>query len=366
MLPKVVVRFADDQAYNTTEHAFDQEVRLVSKLDGPWKYLLGLYYQHLKFLDGGNDYYAGAAADNPYDSTDIYNFTDLTHLEQKAIFGELAYTLGDRTTITLGARNSDYKKEITSFSAGALAGGESTTTVSGSQNKPTFKANISYKAIGQMMLYGEFAQGFRFGKPVAPYPASCNNGNGYVAGTDIPINGGFLKSDSVNSFELGEKAEFLDKRFTLNSDVYYIKWTNLPMTVIASCEFPINESAGKAQSKGVELEAKFLIVDGLRVDFSGSLLKAQLVGDNPGIGADGARLPGSPEHQYSLGLQYAFSLANLPGYVHAEYARLGGFHTNVQNLGPVVGDYGQLNASDRRTGADQAAVDERRVAEGRE
>jgi iron complex outermembrane receptor protein len=148
----------------------------------------------------------------------------------------------------------------------------------------------------------------------------------------------------VNSFELGEKAEFLDKRFTINADMYYIKWTNLPISVIAACKFPIDESAGKAQSKGVEFESKFLIVDGLRVDFSGSLLKAQLVGDNPGIGADGTRLPGSPEHQYSLGLQYAFSLANNPGYVRTEYTRLGGFHTYVQSLGPIVGDYVQLNA----------------------
>jgi outer membrane receptor protein involved in Fe transport len=332
------------QQYDTKETGYNQEIRLVSKLEGPWKFLVGLYYQRLKFFDGGNDYYTGAAADNPYASADLYSFTDLTHLEQKAIFGEVAYTIGNRTTITLGARDSDYSKRTIDYSAGALAGAASTTEVNGSQNKPTFKANISYKASDQVMVYGEFAQGFRFGKPVAPYPSICNDGTGHVVGTDVPINGGFLKSDSVNSFELGEKAELLDKRLTVNSDVYYIQWKNLPISVIASCQFPIDESAGKAQSKGVEFEAKLLIVEGLRVDFSGSLLKAQLVGDNPGIGAGGARLPGSPEHQYSVGLQYAFALMNLPGYLRTDYVRLGSFHTDVQNLGPEVGDYGQLNA----------------------
>ena len=53
--------------------------------------------------------------------------------------------------------------------------------------------------------------------------------------------------DSVLSFELGEKVRFDDRRFTVNADVYYIKWTNIQQVVSLTCGYPYNTNAGNAR-----------------------------------------------------------------------------------------------------------------------
>jgi outer membrane receptor protein involved in Fe transport len=332
------------QAYDTETHGFNEEIRLVSKSPGPLKYVAGLYYQRTTFADAGHDWYSGAPADNPFGGGALlYEFTDDTFLRQKAVFGELSYTLFDRLTLTGGMRRSDYDKSITTYSSGTLAGNTSSTTMGMSEKKSIFKGNISYRIRENSMVYAEFSQGFRFGMPISPYPATCDDGTGHVAGTDQPIEGGFLKSDSLNNYELGGKFTLAENRIQLNTALYRIDWKNLPVSILPACNFPVFANAGHARSRGIEVQSQIAVMKGLLFQLNGSLQKAYLVGDNPGIGSDGDRLPGSPEHQYSVGLQYAFQAFELPGYVHTDYTRLGGFYSNVQRLGPLVGDYGQLN-----------------------
>jgi len=74
--------------------------------------------------------------------------------------------------------------------------------------------------------------------PSLPIPAGLS----YV--TKQPAYG----PDSVLSFELGEKARFDDRRFTLNADVYYIKWTNIQQVVSLTCGYPYDTNAGNARA----------------------------------------------------------------------------------------------------------------------
>ena len=333
------------QRYGTVTHGFNQELRLVSKLSGPFKYVGGLYYQRITFADAGDDWYEGASAENPYGGfADAYRFTDNVYLSQKAAFGELSYTLLNKLTFTAGLRRSEYGKTITSFATGPLNDGTSLTTVGMTEKKSAAKGSISYSIRAGAMIYGEFSQGFRFGMPLTPYPASCNDGTGHVAGTDVPISGGFLKSDSLNNYELGGKFTLADSRVQINTALYRIDWKNLPtLFILPTCNFAVYENAGQARSEGIEMESRIAVLKGLVLNLNGSLQHAYLTGNNPGIGPEGARLPGSPKYQYSAGLEYAFTAFHLPAYLHGEYVRLGGFYTDIQRLGPQVGDYGELN-----------------------
>jgi outer membrane receptor protein involved in Fe transport len=332
------------QLYNTETHGFNEEIRLISKDAGPFKYVAGLYFQRTSYSDAGQDFYGGNAAVNPFgtDAT-LYVFTDDTDLRQRAAFGELTYDILKNLSVTAGGRRSDYQKTTTSYSSGPLAGGTTLTTVGMDEKKTTSKANISYKPVEGATVYAEFSQGFRFGKPITPYPVSCDDGTGHVEGTDVPINGGFLKSDSLNNYELGGKFLLADKRVSVDAALYRIDWKNLPVLIIPACKFPVYENAGKARSQGIEIQSQIAVLTNLLVDLGASVQRAHLVGNNPGVGSDGDRLPGSPNHQYSVGVTYRFNAFQLPGYVRADYMRLGGFYSNIQRLGPEVGDYGQLN-----------------------
>src|SRR5271170_4293995 len=92
------------------------------------------------------------------------------------------------------------------------------------------KLNLSYEPSTDLTVYGTVAKGSRpggFNLPIplpsaevlAINPYAYNCGAGAVTVTSQPS----YTPDSVLSFEVGEKAKFDDRRFTVNADIYYIK-----------------------------------------------------------------------------------------------------------------------------------------------
>ena len=80
------------------------------------------------------------------------------------------------------------------------------------------------------------------------------------------------------------------------------------------------------------------------VNLSSSYVDAELTEDAPALNAEkGARLPGSPKYNASLGLEYRFALKGYDGYLRSDYAYVGGFYNNLQESGTEAGDYGKLN-----------------------
>ncbi len=63
------------------------------------------------------------------------------------------------------------------------------------------------------------------------------------------------------SIEVGEKARFADRRFTVNADVYYIKWNNIQQLIELTCGYPYDTNAGNARSYGPELEMAAQVTD---------------------------------------------------------------------------------------------------------
>src|SRR5690606_39955898 len=111
------------------------------------------------------------------------------------------------------------------------------------------------------------------------------------ADTRDPIN-----SDSIWSYEVGAKTTLAVGRVTLNGALYYIDWKDIPVTFLLQCAFSYAANAGKASSRGAELELTALLADGLTANIGGSYTKAVLEEDTPaetGLGGiEGDRLPG--------------------------------------------------------------------------
>lgn len=341
------------QIFGTTTDGVSEELRFVSNQFGPWQYIAGYFFEHLIETSTGTDYYSGSPALSPYSSptSEIYAFTDKTWLRQNAVFGELSYSIIPQLTLTAGSRRSDYNKADGGANSVAFGGGGpevENATLNTSQVKTTWKASISYKPTEEAMLYALWSQGFRLGSPLSPIinPA-CNDGTGHVVGySDYPLNGASLKSDSLTNYELGAKFQLLQKRLNLNAALYEIDWVNLPITVFvpSPCAASLSLNAGKARSRGIEVESDLLLVQGLKFDLSGSFNKAVLNGDSPGIGTDGQRLPGSPQYQFATGLQYGFNVGQLPTYVRGDYMRVGSYFNDVAQTAPREGDYGRFDA----------------------
>jgi len=64
----------------------------------------------------------------------------------------------------------------------------------------------------------------------------------------------YYAPDDIWSIEVGEKARFDDRRFTVNADVFYVKWHNIQQLIVLTCGYPYNTNVGDAKSYGPEIE----------------------------------------------------------------------------------------------------------------
>ena len=78
--------------------------------------------------------------------------------------------------------------------------------------------------------------------------------------------------------------------------------------------------------------------------FGGSYANSELRTDTPSLNAEsGDPLPGAPDYNISLGLQYDQQLMQYPAFIRADYTYVGGFYNNLQETGAEAGRYGQAN-----------------------
>lgn len=338
------------QIYTTDARGFSQEARLVSHWNKPLQFIVGLYYEDLSLSEYAHSFFGGDAARNPFGQLSLYESLTDTELRQKAAFGELSYKLTERVEITLGARAFNYDRTNTShLIGGAFVEVPSTDKFDADESDESYKANATFRTGEKSLLYAQWSQGFRVGRPLPPFPSTCDiDGNGLVDGiaTPVPVSGASVRSDSLDNYELGAKFALLDDRATVNASLYQIKWDGLPVEAFGaqSCVVPAYINAGKARSRGVEFESAFRLAANLQVNLGASWGKAKLDGDAPSIGADGDRLPGSPKSQFSVGVQYMLHLAEMPAFVRGDYAYIGTFFNKPGERGLEAGGYGLLSA----------------------
>lgn len=334
------------------------EVRLVTKLDGDWNFLAGLYYEDLDD-DGVFEYrwFGDPATDVFAPGAEFISIGfDRRNLTQKAAFTEVSWEFLEGLTLTGGVRAYKYERTFEGDGSGVFGGGSSRTSTDASGE--TFRANLSYKLSDDAHVYLGWSQGFRLGKPQRPFdsPGVCDlDGNGVMDGSTIPVAAtGNLSSDEVDSYELGGKFALFDQRLTVDAAVFRMEWSGLPVRVLApsvpqGCGFAFQSNAGDALSEGVEFQATYQVTEPFRIDFGGSWIDARLTEDVPALGARADnRLAGSPKVNANLGLQYSFELGGHEAVVRADSIYVGRFFGDIlESPTTESGDYVKLDVSGR-------------------
>ena len=294
-----------------------------------------------RFPDPSQPQYPSAQAANP--NGVIFNDNNPNVLKQEAIFGEVGYKFTDELKLTTGLRVFRYTEENHADQAGlGTASVNQDHTIldqntSGTSVLP--KVNLSFTPTADLTVYTTLAKGSRPGGFNLPIPLptatvlqnnpsayNCgNNGTNQVYVTAQPSFG----TDSVWSLEVGEKARFDDRRFTVNADVYYIKWTDIQQVLSLTCGYPYNTNAGNAKSYGPELEMSAVIVDGLTFGVSGAYTQAFI--SDPTAAAQGSGIsPGTrvlnvPKYTAVASLNYTTALTS---------SLSGNFHLGSSTTGP--------------------------------
>jgi len=233
----------------------------------------------LRFPNPALPPYPNAQAANP--NGVVFNDNDDEILKQAAVFGEATYKITDALKLTGGVRVYYFQVNYHAQQAGfgtASANQDAQIIIQSFNNNATLpKLNLSYEPNPDLTVYSTIAKGSRPGGVNLPIPlptpevvainkSAINCAVGPVSVTSQPS----YSPDSVYSYEVGEKARFDDRRITVDSAFYYIKWVHIQQVLDLTCVYPYDTNAGNAYSYGPELEVTALVAPGLTLDVSGA------------------------------------------------------------------------------------------------
>lgn len=324
---------------------FSEELRMASSGSGPFQWVGGFFFTDLHSgysTRNQNTAFASAQAcftpyagnncppGDTYSPTNggpsanpdgiLYNVNNPNTLKQNAIFGEASYRILPTVKVTGGLRFYTFDVRSTNYAAGAgTASGNATATLGsahGSGSGALPKLDISYTPTSDLTLYTTVAKGARPGGVNVPIPLStssyyyCGPGSG---SSYLNSQQGYYGPDGIWSFELGEKARLADRRFTINADIFYVKWTDIQQIFILTCGYSFNTNAGEAKSYGPEIEISAKLTDSLTANVSGAYTQAFI--SSPSIPAGLTISAGTPINnipRYTVGASLEYDTA-LPG-----------------------------------------------------
>ena len=307
----------------------------------------------LRYPDAALPPYPSPEAANPEGV--IFNDNNPNVMRQWALFGETSYKVLDDLKLTVGLRYFKFNIKNHADQAGlgtASANQDHTlldTSAQGSAVLP--KLNLAYTPTADLTVYGTIAKGSRPGGVNLPIPIptvqqleenpaayNCNVPLANQLNPSLPVPPGSYVSkqpgygpDSVWSYELGEKWRFDDRRFTIDGDIYYIKWTDIQQVVSLTCGYPADINAGNAQAYGPEIETSSRITQELTFNLSYAYTHAVINDPNAAAQASGfypgIRVINVPKYTAIASLDYQHPLTD---------KLTGVFHLTSSLVGPIL------------------------------
>jgi iron complex outermembrane receptor protein len=307
---------------------FSEELRLESDWNDRVRSTFGLYYFDGAYeLDQSTNIFGGLAA-RPY-------FRQET--TSTALFGQVDWSVTDAITLSIGGRYNDEEKEacginqnpanaagpaLLSFGSCGIAGRAAqnlvntyvdvvtgqTRTATGKESWSKFnpRVNVSWQIDDAKLAYLTYSEGFRSG-----------GFNGRAAGADTL---GPYAPESVESFELGFKSQWLDNRFRMNLTAFSTDYLDKQEDVVfpdpALGTVTLVQNAASATIRGAEVELLAIPTEGLTLGLNLGFLDAKydewrVPGLTGGIvDKSGFELRRAPEYTAAFNAQYEQALGN--------------------------------------------------------
>lgn len=314
------------------EDSFTQELRLVSKNDSMFSWIVGAYYNNIEFSDLSQEFTPGFsqfAVDN-FGGEQIrpdeleYIAPSRSETTEKAVFGELNLELSRQLNVTLGARFYEYKSSYAADSDlplyNTLYEGAGPTDIDLELNDVKvkddgnlFKLNVAYQFTPDVMSYFTISEGFRLGgsNGTAACPDNIDDIERQII-CALPYEFAY-KPDTTTNHELGFKSTWLNNQLHFNAAIFYVEWDDAQVdTSTENGESPITINAAKAKSRGVEVSTRAAINESIMSYATYAYTKAELSEDASLLenALSGDRLPGTPEHQFSVGVNFNTEIYN--------------------------------------------------------
>lgn len=289
---------------------------------------------------------------------------DVTNM---ALFGQANWQLNEQFSVTGGLRFTSDELEyvhvrapgvdaatglpataggISGLPAGGTiaGGGNGTNRSAGSSDNTNVSGRISvqYEPTDDLLFYGSYTRGYK--------GPAFNVFFNHVAPTNaIPI-----AEEISDAYEIGFKAQFLDRRLTVNGAIFDATYDGFQANnfVLLNNAIVSNlTNAGTVNTQGYELDVTFVPVNDLTLRASVAYADAKVERFNPNPltnapdARNGTKLPLAPELSYNVSADYDREVgSNMRLWLSASYAYTDDQFSDLGNAGPIE-NYGILNAS---------------------
>jgi len=243
--------------WNIWNHTFSQELRFNgSALQEHLDYTFGAYYAN-----------STSGLEGIVDIPGLFAYQeDPVVSRNKSVFAHAMYRIKEHLEVSAGVRFTDESKQYTftrlnpvnMFPVNAIHG--QIGYYEG--NRLDYRLAGTWHLGANTMLYASYATGFR-GGGINPRP--------FIPAQVLPF-----QPEELESYEIGLKTDFLDRRLRVNGALFFNNYEKILVTItngfagFPRSAIPIN--AGEAEVRGAEVEVTAYPVEGLAIDVSYSYL----------------------------------------------------------------------------------------------
>ncbi len=282
---------------------FNEDIRLTSKSEGAWSWIVGAFYQDGETF-GGQDVLL------PDFGFNSINASNLLSSESWAIYGEASRTSEDeKWVLTIGGRYYEEKRRFDENSSvelltpltGAPDPIVTNTKGTDSSTNDTFnpRLNIAYYPSEDSMLYFEAAKGFRSGSITSTAIMTASNAT--LGGTNYDNSS---EPDTLWNYTLGGKWNL--GSISIDLAAFFYDWGDAQVEISPALQTIVIPVAD-IEARGIDLTIAWdTPIDGLSLYFSGNTNEVELDNVDEAIVtklpfmADGSQLPGTAKSTYSI------------------------------------------------------------------
>ncbi|WP_338366882.1 TonB-dependent receptor [uncultured Pseudoalteromonas sp.] len=276
----VYTRDRDDQSAN---------LQFNSKT-GNW--VAGIYYQN-RDVDLEREYTWLA---NPFAST--YETSNV------AVYGQVATSIGPKTTLITGLRVEQYQGDYTDNNGfiedtdDVMVGG---------------KIALEYQVIDRTMIYTSITRGYKAGGINSEALAKAKD-EGLNLDADFFQQHTSFDPEYLWSGEFGVKGSSLDDKFTLRLAAFYMHRDNIQLKAwqVENQQFTgYVDNASSGSNYGLEVEGSYQLTEDLFLTGSAGYLNTEIDDfvTQSGLNQDGREQAQSPKYQYAFSARYNFTNA---------------------------------------------------------
>ena len=393
--PNPAHSFINNDAYSKQSH----ELRLSTDQSKRLRGLIGFFYQKQKHdfeQPFGN--IAGLAdtmlmnRDEPngtkYPGVVYLNSLDRVDTD-KAVFGQIAYDITDSLELTVGARFFEPEVTVNGFfgfglgfsPARAPSGSEPGAVANGgsgafspmgqgwsrngeyrcksqaaykdapcqnvnkgiAESEHIGRANLSWKASDDAMLYLTWSEGYR--------PGGINRN---------PFAGDYV-ADFLTNYELGWKTTWLDNRLQFNGALFMQSWDDFQISFQGANGITQVANGPSAEVNGLETQLQWLPVDELLISATAAFYDSELKDDYSNFDAagnvvsvnapKGTALPITPKFKGNIVARYGFNLGGFDAHVQGSVAHAGKAASRLAlDANAIIGDIEANTTADLSAG----------------